>query len=448
MLDIQNQFVDQFLTFINHKGISKKDNILLAFSGGVDSVALALLLKAAGYQFSLAHMNFQLRGEESNEDEAFARSFAEKHGISIFVEVVDTISIKDITGQSTQVLARELRYNWFDGLVKQHQFDFIATAHHQSDSVETVLYNLIKGTGIEGLHGIRFQRDNIVRPLLFTDKETIREFVKSCNEEWREDSSNQSNKYARNLIRNEVIPLLKRINPKAEESIAETSRKIRFIEPVFFNEVEEFKKNTWRRIDKGYIIKSKPYKDESYFLIYLYYHLKPFNFDFTSIEKLYNQLDQTALTFYSTDHKYVVYTLQDFTFHLIENEEPNHTTEKLLVEKEGEYQLNDTYIKIEKVEVKGLSELDKQLTYVQQKHFPFRIRSIENGDKIKPFGMKGKSKKVFDLLQDEGIPFYLRNNALVIEDTNQEILSVIAVRNSELLRIEEFPVSLFQITVK
>ncbi|MBK6986571.1 MAG: tRNA lysidine(34) synthetase TilS [Bacteroidetes bacterium] len=199
---------------------SKTDKLLVAFSGGIDSVVLADLLNKAGYNIELAHCNFQLRGQEAKDDTAFCENFAKSISAPFHVIYFDTKTYAAEHKLSIQMAARELRYNWFKTLKAEHGFNYILTAHHANDNVETVFVNLIRGTGIKGLQGIPEKQHDIIRPLLFATKEEIKEYVKKNELLFREDSSNQEVKYKRNFIRHQIIPELKKLNPALEETFA------------------------------------------------------------------------------------------------------------------------------------------------------------------------------------------------------------------------------------
>ncbi|WP_281614038.1 tRNA lysidine(34) synthetase TilS [Flammeovirga sp. SubArs3] len=446
MYDNQNNLSVQFLTFIKNKGLRKSDRILLAFSGGVDSVALCLLFVKHGYNVTLAHMNFNLRGEESNEDEEFVRDFAKKKKVNIHIKNVNTSKLVQESNQSTQMIARDIRYTWFDELKKEEGFDYIATAHHKSDSVETVLFNLIKGTGIEGLHGIKFQNRDVIRPLLFASKTELKEFVQFSKEGWREDSSNSINKYARNLIRNKIIPLMSEINPQVEKAIANTSHKLSQIENVFLKKVKGIKKYNWEVTQDEIYINYRQYFNKDDALIILFYQLKEYHFDWVTVVNIYEKHTKAGLTFYNNDNSYVLMTTTDQL--ILKKVTKNHYSDKLEINNEGSYTIASTSIDVKVVEVVALSGLSENSIYIQEEFFPLILRNVEDGDRIKPFGMKGKSKTVKDLLQDEGVPAYLRDNVFVIQANSGEVLSVVGYRNSEKLRIKKFPAKLFEITLK
>ena len=221
----------------------KNKKILLAISGGIDSVVLTHLLHSHGTKILLAHCNFQLRGEESDGDEAFVRNFAKTLGIPLEVKRFDTKEYAKAQQLNTQLAARELRYEWFYQLLETHHCEALATAHHANDNLETFLINLSRGSGLDGLLGIPQQTDKIVRPLLQWSRQQIYDYAEAHQLQWREDSSNASNKYVRNVIRHEIIPQMAAIHPNYLENFNQTQEYLhqsaRFID--FY--IEEWRKS-------------------------------------------------------------------------------------------------------------------------------------------------------------------------------------------------------------
>ena len=211
---------------LNKCGVKKKSHILLALSGGVDSMVLLNLLMKTGISFSIAHCNFCLRGDESDIDEAFVRSLSDQYKIKLYVKSFDTKAFANKSKISTQMAARLLRYDWFHTLKKKYNFCYIATAHHCTDSIETVLINLIRGTGISGLHGIN-NLPHLIRPLLNFQKKDILNYAKKNAINYREDSSNKEDKYIRNKVRNKIIPIMEEINPNVLNSISSTIMRLK-----------------------------------------------------------------------------------------------------------------------------------------------------------------------------------------------------------------------------
>ena len=207
MLNNFQNHINQNLSFLN------KSRLLIAISGGLDSVVLTHLCHQLKLNIALAHCNFNLRGNESDGDEEFVLQLAEDLDLEVFIESFETEDYAKTYKLSTQMAARELRYNWFEELAEQLNFDFILTAHHADDNLETFLINLSRGTGLDGLMGIPEVNNKIVRPLLTFSREDIETYAKTNKLTWREDSSNASNKYLRNKLRHDVIPVLKEINP-------------------------------------------------------------------------------------------------------------------------------------------------------------------------------------------------------------------------------------------
>ena len=200
----------------------KESHLLVAVSGGLDSMVLVDLCKKSGLNSSLAHCNFKLRGTESDGDADFIKSYAKTHNIELFTTDFETDSYAASTKQSIQMAARQLRYEWFESLQEMHGFDFVLTAHHADDNLETFLINLSRGTGLEGLTGIPELNGSIVRPILDFSRHQILDFATTENLKWREDSSNKKTTYLRNNLRHSIIPLLKEINPSFIDSFKKT----------------------------------------------------------------------------------------------------------------------------------------------------------------------------------------------------------------------------------
>lgn len=235
---------------IKQKLFHENDILLLAVSGGVDSVVLCELCALAGYKFIIAHCNFQLRGEESHIDEAFVKTLADKYNTKVLVKRFDTEKYRDLKNCSIQVAARELRYEWFNKIIEtdnenknnsQHP-KYILTAHHADDNIETVLMNLFKGTGIAGLRGILPKTGKLLRPLLFVYKKELLAFAEENNLPFREDSSNASDKYSRNYIRHNIIPAIEVLYPQASTNINKTITHLTDAETLYRQAIEHNKK--------------------------------------------------------------------------------------------------------------------------------------------------------------------------------------------------------------
>ena len=288
--------LQKFIKYINEQNLFRKsDYLLLAVSGGADSVALCELCFQTGLHFEIAHCNFQLRGEESERDEMLVRQLAEKYWTKVFVKKFDTEKYAEENKVSIQVAARELRYNWFDGLLDQQSVVrnqqiipllsepvippsgdrglFLLTAHHANDNIETLLMNFFKGTGIKGLQGILPKQGKIIRPLLFAKKEEILTFIKENNLEFAEDSSNSSDKYTRNYFRHQLIPSVEKVFPQAEENLINNMERFKEIEVLYKQSIDLHKKKLLEQkgnevhIPVLKLLKSKPLKTIVYEII-------------------------------------------------------------------------------------------------------------------------------------------------------------------------------------
>ncbi|MEI9956512.1 MAG: tRNA lysidine(34) synthetase TilS [Ferruginibacter sp.] len=209
------ELTEQFKNYIQqHHLFNPKDKLLLAVSGGVDSVVLCELCKQAGYDFAIAHCNFQLRGEDSNKDEEFVEALSKEYNVLFHSTTFDTNTVAAKEKKSVEEAARDLRYAWFEEKRKENSYTCIVTAHHADDNIETVLMNFFRGTGIKGLHGILPKQNNIIRPLLFANKKALQDFATANELSFVVDATNAENDFTRNYFRNELIPAIKKVFPR------------------------------------------------------------------------------------------------------------------------------------------------------------------------------------------------------------------------------------------
>lgn len=287
----------RFKTYLSEQGIKTSgQTFLLAVSGGIDSVCMVDLFKKAGLKFAIAHCNFGLRGDESEEDEEFCKNLAATMGVGFYIKKFYMKKQKATGEASVQLAARELRYEWFNALVTENKFHFLVTAHHLDDSAETMLLNMARGTGLSGLHGILPKRETLLRPLMFAGREMLFEYANKNKLEWREDSSNSTDNYTRNFIRHHVLKSLKQIVPHAVLGFANTAGQIGKTEKLLQNLVEDFiDRNADKKSDR-IILPLKPIQELDDPVQLLFYWLKPHNFSITQLENIFNSEKTTAKT--------------------------------------------------------------------------------------------------------------------------------------------------------
>ncbi|MDB5156314.1 MAG: tilS, partial [Mucilaginibacter sp.] len=298
----------KFTDFIDQNGLFEHNGTLLAaVSGGMDSVLMVHLLRSSGYSFAIAHCNFQLRGHEANSDQEFCKELANHHQVPFHTINFNTQQYAADNKISIQMAARELRYAWFEQIRQQHNYTVIALAHHQNDTIETILLNLVRGTGIAGLHGILPKNGFLVRPLLFLSRDEIEKLIKTNGYKYVEDSSNASVKYARNKLRHEVIPKLKELNPQLENTFESNLKHFRDMETLLELRLEELKTGLFTYQDGDTYLQLDTVKALNPQRLLLFKLLQEYGFNETTIDDLISALNKhSGKVFEAADFKLIL----------------------------------------------------------------------------------------------------------------------------------------------
>ncbi|NDW18937.1 tRNA lysidine(34) synthetase TilS [Dysgonomonas sp. 216] len=413
--------------------LSPNSIIIIGLSGGADSMALLSILTNLEYNCIAAHCNFHLRGEESNRDERFVEGYCQYKNIPYISTSFDTYAYMKEKSVSLEMAARELRYNWFETIKEEHNADYIAVGHHQDDSIETVLINLIRGTGIRGLTGIPPKNNQIVRPLLCLSRHEILDYLNENKIPFITDSTNAENIYTRNKIRLEIIPLLEKINPSAKEAISRTSEYLSEVETIYTEHVCNITNQVFdgRKIDIELLLKEKGAKT------ILFEILHPLGFNSDTINNIFNSISGlSGKTFYSDNFRLI----KDRNF-LIINEQ-TYTSDNT----EYEVQFTNTYISnpIELRFSKHIKEdileitRDKNTLYADLSKitYPLQIRKWKLGDKFVPLGMKG-SKKLSDYFSDRKFSIVDKEDVWLLCSADNKIIWIIGERMDDRFKITE-----------
>ncbi len=416
--------INQNFPFLNDK------KLLLATSGGLDSMVMVDLFHKSNFEIAMAHCNFQLRGMESFGDQNFVQDYSEINKIKLFLTQFDTEAFSKDYRLSTQVAARELRYNWFYELLETKNYDYILTAHHADDNLETFIIHLVRGTGLEGLTGIPSHNDKIIRPFLIFSRQEIEEYANQNNIKWREDSSNASDKYLRNKIRHNLVPILKELNPDLLSSFHKTQSHLQesqtMVEDASIMVYQQVAKEKGEKIyfDLNQLRKLPNYKS------YLYHWLVEYGF--SAWDDIYDLVEsQSGKQVFSKEFK----LLKDRDFLILypinfEDEDEEYFINKN--QKEVKVPINLAFSR-----VNDFSDVSNEVIFVDEDKlwFPLVLRRWQTGDIFQPFGMNGKSKKVSKFFKDEKLSLIEKENAWLLCTDNQ-IIWIVGLRQDERFKIK------------
>ena len=425
----------------NNLAFLKKSKLLIAISGGVDSVVLTHLSHKEGLQISLAHCNFNLRGDESDDDEDFVEELSENLDLEVFIQRFDTTQYAKDNKRSIQMAARELRYNWFLELAEQLKFDYILTAHHADDNLETFLINFTRGTGLEGLTGIPEVNGKFVRPLLPFSSQEIEAYAKTNAIKWRDDSSNASVKYLRNKLRHEVVPILKEINPSLLQSFQSTLIHLNDASIIINDSIDTFLNKAIQQIeDDAVIFKISEFQKLNNPKPYLYESLKEFGF--TEWNDVLHLLDaETGKQVFSNTHRLIknrdhlllspLKISVSKEIQIMEDEKSKETAFGMLTFEDG----------------KTVSDNQPNIIYIDKDkvNYPLTLRKKKEGDMFFPLGMQGK-KKLSKYFKDEKFSLLDKENAWLL-CSGDDIVWVINKRADDRFKVTESTNNILKITL-
>lgn len=402
--------------------------LLLATSGGLDSMVLVHIFQKLNLNFAIAHCNFQLRANESDGDENFVVNYAKHNNIACFVTKFDTENYSEVNKLSTQVAARNLRYNWFNEILQQESFDFIVTAHHADDVAETFMINLSRGTGLDGLTGIPAQNEKIIRPMLPFSRKEIEDYASENSLQWREDSSNASDKYLRNKIRHHLLPILKEVNPSFLASFQNTLDYLNqdqslvndAVKMVYEKVVSE--ENDQLKINISELLQFENYK------AYLYQWLHKYGF--SAWNDVYNLVDsQSGKQIFSEN--YILLKDRGFLILSVKKDVDYESISIGSVDEISKFPLKFTLCNLSNIPNQNKNIIFVNINKLQ---FPLMIRKWKDGDYFYPFGMQGK-KKVSKFFKDEKFTLFQKQNTWILESNNQ-IVWIIGYRADDRFKVE------------
>lgn len=408
----------RFVQFIEKNNLCTREQpLFVAVSGGIDSMVLLHLFKNTGYNITALHVNFGLRGEESDEDQSFVQTKCDHWGIRCLVKAVSTKNYATGQGISIQMAARDLRYEWFSEMIASAPGAVVATAHHINDSGETMLLNLVRGTGIDGLTGIPLQNNGVIRPLAFATREDINAYAAEHGVTWREDESNLDDHYQRNFLRHRVIGLLKQINPSLDDTMSKNFSRLGAERELMERSLVSLK-DKYTKDDHGNIrIEKRGLEGFIHKSGVLLRMIEPFDFNFATAESIVAALDgQPGKKFFSKTHQLVV------------------DRDHLIVSSLFSETIDNTSIDIHETTDKSFSS-NPDIAYVDADkiHLPLSLRKWKEGDSFQPLGMKGK-KKLSDFLIDEKISVTEKQSVTVLT-SNEEIVWVVGMRIDDRYKI-------------
>lgn len=439
---------------VEQKLFAVNDKILLAVSGGIDSVVMVHLFQQAKFSFAIAHCNFKLRKEASEQDEAFAKKIAEKYKVDFYSESFETKDYASKHKISIQMAARALRYEWLEKTRQRSGCVFISTAHHLNDSIETVLLNITTGTGIQGLHGILPKSGKIIRPLLFAKKAAIKQFASEHKISFREDQSNEENKYLRNKIRLEVIPILKQINPDLENTFVQNLRNFKDAEIIYKEAIGQYKKELLENRGGTIYIPIRKLLKYQPVLTILYELLKNYAFNKYQVEAIFSCLQkEESKQFLSSDYRLIkdrkfliLSSLKDSDFHSI-----------LITENDRLVEGTELKLKLDKKPISKDFKIPKSNNIAcidtRKISFPLTLRKWEKGDYFYPLGMYKKNnpskvgkKKLSDFFTNIKLSQIDKEKVWVLV-SGKQIVWVVGYRLDDRFKINNFTQESLKITL-
>ena len=436
--------LEQFQAYINrYHLIAEDEKVILALSGGIDSMVLMDLLQKAKVEFVAAHCNFHLRGEESDGDDWFVRKFAEKRGIQCFVKHFETEKYATNHGISIEMAARDLRYGWFEQLRQELGCDKIAVAHHADDQAETFFINLLRGAGLNGLKGMKPHNGVIIRPLLWASREQIRKYAVENHIVWREDHTNVESVYLRNRIRNQLLPVFDELQPKARQGLYKSLEHLSAENELYRSLLKEKlvqiveRDGEIQRLPYSKIIKAEvpePVEGPTYSFQLLFEWLRQYGFNTDQCHFIFDAIGTGVGNQYcSTTHRLVIGRDELQLFEIKED-----SNDEIQIEIGEEKILSPVHLCFSKLEKTPDFVIDKspivaQLDFDKLK-FPLTLRRWRHGDRFHPFGMKG-SKLLSDFFVDQKFSEYQKQNVWLLVSADDDILWVVGYRIDDHFKI-------------
>jgi tRNA(Ile)-lysidine synthase len=437
--------VDRLQNYVADENLFSADNhLLVAVSGGIDSMVLLHILQNTGQKLSVAHCNFKLRGADADADEDFVKAYCKENKLALHAESFKTKEIAKESGESIQMAARRLRYEWFEALLLIHNYAFVATAHNANDVAETFFVNLSRGTGLSGLTGIKSKIGNVVRPLLFATRAEIEAYAKANKIKWREDKSNQSVKYRRNLIRHKVVPVFEKINPSFSQSMARTIARLEQSNKVLKQFMDEELEGAISENNGKVYISIKHLKKLKPLGLYLFELLHPYGFNAEQIEDVEHALENQSGQHFIADEFELLHDREVLIVRpKKQREKKEYTIEKgtKAISKPVKLAFSvKTYsVKTDLKQPANIALLD-----FDKLKYPLTLRRWRVGDRFQPFGMT-QSKLLSDFFKDAKLSQDEKEEVWILE-SDGKIAWIVGYRTDNRFRITDKTKAVITIT--